>query len=220
MAVSLRRVCQLVDFSKYRILAIGAHPDDIDHGCGGTLLKLSDQGASIYLCIVTDGSAGGNGEIRRKEQERAASVLKAKKLLWGEFADTTILLDKKLIDFLDSVIGEVQPTEVYVNWPQDTHQDHMNLARATMVAARYVRRVIFYEAYTSRNFDPDFFVNISTVLDRKIDLLKSHKSQVDKPNPAQTDMVESMQAVARFRGFQGNVRFAEGFKLLRFLRDI
>jgi len=204
----------------YRVLAIGAHPDDVEHGCGGTLLKLSQRDAGIYLCIVTDGSAGADADIRKNEQDKAAAFLKAREVFWGKVTDTQVCLNKELIDFLDSVIARINPTEIYINWPEDTHQDHMNLARATMAAARYTKRVIFYEAYTSKNFSPDFFVDITPVLDKKIELMNCHKSQVEKPNPAHIDMIRSMQAVARFRGFQGNVEYAEGFKLLRFLRDI
>ncbi len=208
------------DFSAYRVLAIGAHPDDVEHGCGGTLIKLARQKADISLCIVTDGSAGAAAEIRQKEQSCAAEILGVNKVFWGGVKDTQVSLSKNLIDRLDTIIAEVKPTEVYVNWPEDTHQDHMNLARAAMVAARYVKRVIFYEAYTSQNFSPNFFVDITPVLDEKTELMKCHKSQVKKPSPAHIDMIESMQAVARFRGFQGNVQYAEGFKLLRFLRGI
>jgi len=208
------------NLTNYRILAIGAHPDDIEHGCGGTLIKLAEKGVDTYLCIATFGDAGGNADTRKNEQESAASFLKAKRIFWGNIEDTKISLSKDLIDFLDSIIAEIQPDEIYVNWPEDTHQDHMNLSRATMVAARYTKRVLFYEAYTSRNFDPDFFVDISSVMKHKINLMQCHRSQIEKISPAYIDMVESMQAVGRFRGFQGNVEYAEGFKLLRYLRDI
>ncbi|MEE9472162.1 MAG: PIG-L family deacetylase, partial [Gemmatimonadota bacterium] len=65
------------------ILAIGAHPDDIEFGCGATLIKYARKGAHIDLLILTDGSRGGAAHVRRREQKRAAAVLGARAVHWG-----------------------------------------------------------------------------------------------------------------------------------------
>jgi len=202
------------------VLAVGAHPDDVEYGCGGTLLKLAGRGDQVHLLVLTDGGAGGNVKKRRKEQERAAEIMGAASLAWGGFSDTQLAVDKKLIDLIEKAAGRASAEEVYVNYPEDTHQDHRNLASCCMTAGRYVKKVFFYEDYTSFNFEPDVFVDIESVLDKKMDLLAAHRSQVSRAYPTRLDMVESVRAIANFRGFQAKVKYAEGFKPFRMLREI
>lgn len=202
------------------ILATAAHPDDIEYGCGGTLLKDARKGDNVYLMVLTDGSAGGEAAVRRREQEKAAELLQAKKVFWGGFKDTEIPVNKKTISIIEEVIKEVEPDEVYVNYFDDIHQDHRVLAKCVISATRYIKKVLFYEGYTTCNFEPDVFVDIEDVLDDKIRLLEVYKSQISKSNPISLDIIESARAVANFRGFQGKVKYAEGFKALRFLMDI
>ena len=202
------------------ILAIGAHPDDIEYGCGGTLLKYAKKGHNIYLFVMTEGEEGGDGPARKKEQETAQKLLSAKKLFWGSFKDTMIPIDKATISNIEKVIEEVKPDEVYVNYFDDTHQDHRTLSRCVLSATRYIKRVLLYEDYTTCNFEPDVFVDIENVLNEKIKLLKAHHSKTNKTYPTGLDIIESIRAIAHFRGFQGKVKQAEGFKAFRFLKDI
>ncbi|MCX5679173.1 MAG: PIG-L family deacetylase [Candidatus Omnitrophica bacterium] len=65
------------------ILAIGAHPDDIEFGCGGTLLKYSSSGHRVFLLVLTKGGFGGDPDVRSKEQKEAALFLGAKEVFWG-----------------------------------------------------------------------------------------------------------------------------------------
>ncbi len=85
-----------------RILAIGAHPDDIEFGCGGTLIKYARQGHDIFLLVMTEGGGCGDPAIRRQEQERAAQILQVSKLFWGEYPDTVIEQDPAPGTKLDS----------------------------------------------------------------------------------------------------------------------
>lgn len=94
------------------------------------------------------------------------------------------------------------------------------LAECALAATRYVKRVLFYEDYTSMNFEPDIFVDIEDVLEEKQKIIKVYSSQVDKAYPTKLDMLESVKAIANFRGFQGKVKYAEGFRAFRFLRDV
>lgn len=202
------------------ILAIGAHPDDIEYGCGGTLLKYAKNGHNIYLLVLTEGEVGGEAAVRVREQQQAAELLQTKKLFWGGFKDTEIPVNKKTITIIEEVIKEVNPDEIYVNYFDDTHQDHATLANCVISATRYIRRVLFYEDYTACNFEPNIFVDIEDVLEEKVKLLQAHYSQVAKPYPTNLDIIESVRAIANFRGFQGKVKYAEGFKALRFLKNI
>lgn len=203
-----------------KILALGAHPDDIEYGCGGTFLKFARKGMDIYFIVLTKGEFGGDPETREKEQEEAMKLLGVKKIFWGGYIDTELPSERIVISKIDEVIEEVKPDEVYVNYIEDIHQDHRMLAECTLAATRYVKRVFFYEDYTSINFEPDIFVDIEDVLEEKQKLIQVYSSQVDKAYPTKLDMVESVKAIANFRGFQGKVKYAEGFKAFRFLRDV
>jgi LmbE family N-acetylglucosaminyl deacetylase len=203
-----------------KILALGAHPDDIEYGCGGTFLKFARKGMDIYFMVLTKGEFGGDPETREKEQEEAMKLLGVKKIFWGGYIDTELPSERIVITKIDEVIEEVKPDEVYVNYIEDIHQDHRMLAECTLAATRYVKRVFFYEDYTSINFEPDIFVDIEDVLEEKQKLIQVYSSQVDKAYPTKLDMVESVKAIANFRGFQGKVKYAEGFKAFRFLRDV
>ncbi len=202
------------------ILALGAHPDDIEYGCGGTFLKLANKGMDIYFMVLTKGEFGGDAKIREKEQEAAMKLLGVKKIFWGGCVDTELPNERIIITKIDEVIEKIKPDEVYVNYIEDIHQDHRTLAECTLAATRYVKRVFFYEDYTSINFEPDIFVDIEDVLEEKQKLIQVYSSQVGKSYPTKLDMVESVKAIANFRGFQGKVKYAEGFKAFRFLRDV
>lgn len=202
------------------ILALGAHPDDIEYGCGGTFLKFARNGENIYFMVLTKGEFGGDPKVRLREQEEAMRLLGVKEIFWGGYTDTELPNDRIIITRIDQVIAKVMPDEVYVNYLYDIHQDHRTLAECALAATRYVKKVFFYEDYTSVNFEPDIFVDIEDVLEEKQRLIKIYSSQVAKSYPTKLDMVESVKAIANFRGFQGKVKYAEGFKAFRYLRDV
>ncbi len=202
------------------ILAIGAHPDDIEFGCGGTLIKYAQEGHNVFLLVLTMGSIGGDPEIRKGEQEEAAKFMKSKQVFWGNFPDTEIPLNKTLISVIEKAVDEAKPHTVLFNYIDDVHQDHRILAQASVSATRHLKEVLYYEVPTTQNFEPDVFVNITDVLDKKLELLKLHTSQVDKTRVENLTILESAQSCANFRGYQGRVKYAEGFKALRILKEI
>ncbi|MCD4780917.1 MAG: PIG-L family deacetylase [Candidatus Omnitrophica bacterium] len=202
------------------ILAFGAHPDDIELGCAGTLLKYAKQGSNVYLCVLSSGSEAGDAVTREHEQEEAAKKLGVKELIWGHCEDTKISVNKNNISFIESVLQKIKPDEVYVNYYDDTHQDHRALAQCVISATRYTQRVIYYEDYTSNNFIPDIFVDIGEIIEEKIRIIESFKSQISRSFPSELNMIESIRAVAHFRGFQGRTKYAEGFKALRYLKHL
>ncbi len=202
------------------ILAIGAHPDDIEYGCAGTLIKYAERGHHIYLMVLTSGQEGGSSEIRKQEQENAAELMSVQKIFWGGYHDTQLPLNKELIEKIEEVLGEVNPDLILVNYGDDTHQDHRILTQATMSATRYVRNVLFFEVPTTQNFNPQVFVDISDTLERKSQVLNAHASQVMKTNIEDMYIIELAQANATFRGIQGRVKFAEAFAPLRLFINI
>lgn len=198
-----------------RILAIGAHPDDIEIGCGGTLIKYARQGHEVFLLVMTDGGASGEGGIRRTEQEVAAGILQSVKLFWGDYPDTAIPLDRDSIQRVERIIHTVEPDFIFVHYQDDTHQDHRHLSVSTITATRYTRNVLFFEGLTTQNFSPSVFVDVDAVLERKVAALEAHGSQVHKTNIRGLTIVDIARSSAHFRGIQGRVRNAEGFVPLR-----
>ncbi|OGS19539.1 MAG: hypothetical protein A2219_02325 [Elusimicrobia bacterium RIFOXYA2_FULL_50_26] len=202
-----------------KIIAIGAHPDDLEYGCGGTLYKLSRSHNQVNLLVMTRGEMGGNPEVRQREQEKVADELKAK-LYWGRFTDTQIPLQKETINTIEFFIRKIKPDLIFVMFPKDTHQDHRTVAEATITATRYVRNVLFYEVPTTVDFSPaSVFVDIGPVLDKKMHLLKLHKSQVFSTRVADLSILETVKASALFRGFQNRIKYAEAFVPLRLSLD-
>jgi len=202
------------------ILAIGAHPDDIEYGCAGTLIKYAERSHHIFLLVLTGGQEGGSSETRKQEQENAAELMSVQKIFWGGYHDTQLPLSKELIEKIEEVLGEVNPDLILVNYGDDTHQDHRILTQATMSATRYVRNVLFFEVPTTQNFNPQVFVDISDTLERKSQVLNAHASQVMKTNIEDMYIIELAQANATFRGIQGRVKFAEAFAPLRLFINI
>ena len=203
-----------------RILALGCHPDDIEFGCGGTLCKYARAGHEVHMMVMTEGSAGGDGRARRKEQEEAARLIGCRELHWGAYADTELPLDRELIHSLERVIERIEPAFIFVHYGDDTHQDHRVLSQATITATRYTRNVLFYEGPTTQNFTPTVFVAVNETIDRKIAALRAHASQVEKTNIGDLNIVEMVEAAARFRGTQARIKHAEGFAPLRLFINV
>ena len=205
---------------RVNILAIGAHPDDIEFGCGGTLIKYTQKGHRLFLLVMTQGGSGAQTSMRVQEQINSKKILGAEKIYWGGYEDTHLVVDKELIGIVENVIQEVMPDFIFCSFPDDTHQDHRHLAQAIMSATRYIRNVLFYEGPTTQNFKPHVFVDIADTLDKKMEALKAHRSQVMKTNIEDLSIVEVARSSANFRGIQGRVKYAEAFHSLRLFINI
>ncbi len=202
------------------ILAIGAHPDDIEFGCGGTLSKYSEKGHKVYMLVLSKGDKGGDSELRQEEQENSARILGAEKLYFGDYKDTEIVQSQKLITEIEGFLKEIKPGFIFVHYSDDTHQDHRNLSDSTISATRYIRNVLFYEGPTTQNFTPNVFVDISSALGRKLECLEAHVSQVSRTNIEGLSIIEAAESTAHFRGIQGRVEYAEAFNSLRLFINI
>jgi LmbE family N-acetylglucosaminyl deacetylase len=202
------------------VLALGAHPDDIEYGCGGMLTKYAQRGHDVYLWIASDGALGGDGAVRRQEQADSALVMGAREVLWGDYRDTEIPLTRELIVRLESVIRQIKPRMIFVHCPDDTHQDHRNLAQSSLSAMRYVPNFLLYEGPTTQNFTPNCFTDIEKVLDKKLACLEAHRSQVAKTNIEDLTILELAVSSANFRGIQARVKYAEAFQSIRLLINI
>ena len=203
------------------ILAVGAHPDDIEIGCGGTLIKYAQKGHNIFLLFITKGEKGGDIETRFTEQIKAAEIIGAKDIFWGNYRDTELLgKGREIIETVEDHINIVKPDLIFVNFFDDTHQDHRRVNQSVLSATRYVKNVLFYEVPTTSNFVPNVFVDISETLEEKIRALTAHQSQVMKTNIEDLSIIEIARSAATFRGIQGRVKYAEAFSALRLFLDI
>ena len=205
---------------KVNILAIGAHPDDIEFGCGGALIKYTQSGHRLFLLVMTGGELGGSSSVRTQEQKASGKILGAEKIFWGGFDDSHLIVDVELIGKIEAVITEAKPDFIFCNFPDDTHQDHRHLSQAIMSATRYIRNVLFFEGPTTQNFGPQVFVDISDTLNQKIAALEAHQSQVMKTNIEDLSIVEVACSSANFRGIQGRIKYAEAFQALRLFINI
>ena len=205
---------------KVSILAIGAHPDDIEFGCGGSLIKYSQRGHRLFLLVMTGGGSGASSETRMVEQAAARQVLGAEEIFWGGYQDTHLGVDAEMIKKIESVIASVKPEFIFCHFPDDTHQDHRHLAQAVMSATRYIRNVLFYEGPTTQNFDPQVYVDVADTLEVKLEALRAHRSQVMKTNIEDLSIIEVARSCANFRGIQGRVKYAEAFHALRLFINI
>jgi len=198
-----------------RILAFAPHPDDMEIGCAGTLAVYAGQGAEIHLFVATDGGRGGDGAVRRAEQEASARLLGIREVHWGGFEDTRLPAEDVLIQAVDDVVMSIKPEIVFVNHHEDTHQDHRRLARAVHSATRHVPSVLAYETPTSRSFEPTVFMDIGDTLSDKLKALDAHASQVERTNIQGLNIVQIALATAHFRGVQAKVSCAEAFMPIR-----
>lgn len=202
------------------ILAVGAHPDDIEFGCGATLRKYARNGHLVVMLVMTLGEVGGDPAVREAELLASAAIIGARWVVVAPFEDTKIPLTKEVISAIEEVVRTVQIDMVLVNFPDDTHQDHRVTANCVVSATRYVRNLLYFEVPTTQGFMPDIFVDISDDADDKRRALEAHASQIHKVNIADLSIIDCAQANAVFRGVQGKVRSAEAFKAQRLFINI
>jgi LmbE family N-acetylglucosaminyl deacetylase len=200
-----------------RVLAVGAHPDDIELGCGGALLAHRRAGHEVALLVMTTGEQGPQAARSRiAEQEDAAAILGAT-LHWGGFDDGAVPETREAVARVQEIIEGMRADVVYGHCARDTHQDHRATANVTAAATRRTSRLLAYETPTTIGFAPTFFTDIAGLVEDKLDLLRAHMSQVLKNGLVD---LEALEAQARFRGFEARIRQAEAFEAERFVWSI
>jgi LmbE family N-acetylglucosaminyl deacetylase len=195
-----------------RVLAVGAHPDDVEIGCGGALAKHHADYDVLHILTLSRGAAGGDVNIRAVEAHSAAALVGAR-LEMANLRDTYITEGAETISIIEAAIRALQATHVYTHSLEDTHQDHRAVHTATLVAARGVPNVYCYQTPSSTvEFKPHRFVDITHHIEKKIDLIGAYKSQVDRMESIQPDVIV---ATARYWGrFAGDV-LAEPLRIVR-----
>ncbi len=197
--------------ARRRILAVGAHPDDIEIACGGTLAKMRDEGSQVWGLVMTQGEKGGNGHVRPCEAQRGAEFLGLDQVQILNLPDTRLQeCAQDVHATIERVVREFKPDLILTHSPHDLHQDHQTVHEATCRAARNLSMILCYESPSvTREFAPTFFSNIGDYLDIKVDGIKEHWDQRSKPYMQE----ERVRGVAVFRGGQAKLRYAEGFEV-------
>lgn len=205
-----------------KILAIGAHPDDIEMSVGGTLIKHAQKGDDTYyiLCTLGIGGSSGDPKIREKETINAANILGAKL----QILDFPVLkLNKTSIEFINiikNILEKINPDRVYTHSPYDYHQVHIAVSECVSNASQNIRQVLFFEdiSSVSPDFKPNAYVDISDYMDTKIKSIESHYTQSNKLY-LQSRVIRSLGYVRYVMGKIGSNPngIAEAFFVHRFL---
>ncbi|MHB2036615.1 MAG: PIG-L deacetylase family protein [Nitrososphaerales archaeon] len=201
------------------ILALGAHPDDVEIGCGGLLLKAARSGHNVHICTMTNGAVSGNPAQRTKELNLSAKFLGSKDVAVGDFQDSQLEVNKALIDFIESNIDRVDPDLILTHFQGDVHHDHRAVSIATQEAGRFNSNIVAYEIPLSRSFEPELYYDISDVIDDKVELIRIFWSQRNKLYTK----AKAIKALAEFRALQSrlntSIHYVEAFKVVKLCLD-
>ncbi|MSP24326.1 MAG: hypothetical protein EXR75_04010 [Myxococcales bacterium] len=206
-----------------RVLAIGAHFDDIEIGCGGALLAWRARGDEIAFFVATESSyRDPNGTLIRtsetaQKEGRAAAALAGAALIEAGLPTFEVMADERLHRPLLHAIAKFAPDVVLSHWVGDPHRDHREVALATLHCARKIPRVLAYRSNwdpSAQAFDPRFYVNIESTLDGKLALVRTHVSEHKR-----TDGIweERVRATAADAGARSGCTHAEAFEVIRWL---
>ncbi len=194
------------------VLAIGAHPDDVEIGCGGILVRHRAHGDRVTVLTLTGGEHGGLASERVQEARRAAEILGVE-LVLGTLQDTKISEGLETILLIEETVRVVQPTVVYTHSLQDGHQDHRSVHRATVVACREVPSLYCYQAPScSVEFRPTKFIEIGAFLDRKVEAIGAYASQTTKRPYLRESL---LRATAEYWGRFAQYGIAEALEVVR-----
>ena len=194
------------------ILIVGAHPDDIELGCIGSLMKLKKEGKKIVYLVMTN---GGNWE-KKTYKDRVDEIKKAlihidvDEVIVGAIQDGYLKHDPDTIDFLSNIIKKYSIDTVLCQYYKDTHQGHVNLGLNTLSIATSCKNLIFYESLTSTEFVPNYYIDISKYeIDKNV--LKEYVSQIEKYKNRNQDLLSYIDAKDKINGIKSHVDYAEGF---------
>ena len=224
-----------------RILAIGAHPDDIEIACSGTLAKCVKRGDTVIVCHASSGNLGhvvippDELTIIRAGEAKKAGSLAGIEVVWGGFNDLDIYdNNKEARDKMVDVIRYANPDLIITHDPDDYMPDHTAVSKLVFDASftatlpNYkcsVHRLtkddkpaklvpIYYmDTLAGVNFNPTMYVDVSSTIDLKIKMLNCHESQVVwmKEHDG-IDFADMVKTCSRYRGYQCGCDYAEGFK--------
>ncbi len=218
-----------------RVLAVGAHPDDLELLCGGTLAKYARRGDEVTLAVATNGEVGSPNlpqeeiaEIRHREAAAAAAVIGAK-FIWMNYPDEFLFSNEQTRLAFLNVVRKARPDVILTHAPVDYHPDHRTTGQIlwdirVMTTVPNIRteeppcatipEVYYFDTIAGISFVPEFYVDISETFELKKQMLACHKSQSTwLQDQYQMDYLQFVEYTGRYRGLQCGARFAECFQL-------
>ncbi len=218
-----------------RVLAVGCHPDDLEINCYGTLARYSERGDDVFVCNVANGCMGHMvippdelKVIRRKEAEKAASLIGAKEYFCLDVNDLEVVsYDKELINKMIDVIRQTKPDVIITQYPNDYQRDHNETSalvfNTSFMASipHYVTKfpvhpklvpIYYMEPSSGNSFVPTDYVDISATIEIKLQALSCHESQIKwLADHVGKDVVATARAASMYRGKLSQVKYAEAF---------
>jgi LmbE family N-acetylglucosaminyl deacetylase len=206
------------------ILAIGAHFDDLELGCGGTLAKRARSGDNVYAYVVTvSGFANQynvtvrSNETARREAEAAMKVLGVTELICGAFKTLEVeFVDAVNVEIL-RLVEEKKIDLVLSHWPGDIHHDHQAVAKACIHACRHVKRQLLFRSnwyHSTSDFRGNFYVDITETWALKERAIEAHASELERTG---RKWLGFFQNEAENAGQRIGVKYAEVFEVLKWI---
>jgi LmbE family N-acetylglucosaminyl deacetylase len=203
---------------RLKIVVVGAHPDDPETGCGGTMTLLSAEGHEVVSAYLTRGEAGIEGKsyeeaakIRTSEALEACKIMNVRPVFLKQIDGNCEITASRYTEMFDFIKAE-KPDVVITHWPVDTHRDHRICSILVFDAWLRIEKnfaLYYFEVESggqTQNFPPTNFVDITSVIDRKHEACNCHVSQ------NMEEVYSSFHAqMERFRGMQANCKYAEAF---------
>lgn len=205
------------------ILAIGAHFDDVELGCGGSLIRHARSGDSVTVAVLTRSgySAPGGRRVRMdaeaiKEGRRAAKILGAE-MICLNFRTFEVPCDEKLTVKILNLIEKKRIDTVYSHWTGDIHRDHANAGRCALMAGRRVPRFLMYRSNlygSGSDFRGKLYSDISPFFDQKFDAIRCYRTELGRVGGTWLEMVRCQNSLS---GMEVGVKYAECFEAVRYL---
>ena len=208
------------------ILAIGAHFDDVELGCGGALAAHAARGDKVYVFVATVSGFSNqydqsvrSSSTARLEAEEAMSILGVKELRCGNFKTLEVeFVDSLNIQIL-RMVEQLGIDQVYAHWSGDIHHDHQAVARASLHSCRHVPRLLMYRSnwyHSTLDFRGNFYVDITDYWDLKEQAIRAHKSEIDRTG---AKWISFFRNEAENAGQRIGVRYAEVFEVVKWLES-
>jgi len=207
------------------VLGIGAHFDDLELGCSGTLIKHVQNGDKVTMLVITNSSYNNpNGELIRAANDAYEEGLKAANIIGAELICLNIStffvpFEESLTSEIDRYIEELNIDVMYSPWLHDLHRDHHYAAKNALMAGRHVPRFLMYRSNyydTEKPFHGNFYSDITDTIDKKIEVIKAHKSELERVRYKWLDFFQNQNAND---GQKIGVKYAECFEVVRYLSD-